>query len=333
LAATSATVPGIGPRQLPWKDEPMNALTRTGLTLAAVGVGGIGYASLVERNAFVVRRRSVPVLARGRRPLRVLHISDLHLIPGQRRKAAWVSALAGLRPDLVINTGDNLAHPEAVPVALEAFGPLFDVPGVFVLGSNDYVAPTFKNPLFYLMPQLSRRRPAPSAHLPTDDLVKGMLDGGWADLTNARAHLEVGGEPVELVGVDDPHLDRDRYDLVQGPADPGALLTIGVTHAPYQRVLDAMTADGAGLVVAGHTHGGQLCVPGYGALVTNCDLDLGRVKGVSRWWPGAGGELSSEPPNDAAWLEVSAGLGTSPYAPLRFSCRPEATLLTLEPVG
>jgi len=101
-------------------------------------------------------------------------------------------------------------------------------------------------------------------------------------------------------------------------------------------VLDAMVADGASVVLAGHTHGGQLALPVWGALVTNCDLDTRRAKGVSRWWPGAGrtghgggAAPSSQAPQDAAWLHVSAGLGTSPYAPVRFACRPEATLLTL----
>ena len=128
-----------------------------------------------------------------------------------------------------------------------------------------------------------------------------------------------------------------------------------MTHAPYQRVLDPMVADGARLVLAGHTHGGPLAVPGYGALVTNCDLPTDRAKGLSRWWPGAGApyagrsqwhqkldrwgevhlrggdESQWDAPADAAWLHVSAGLGTSPYAPVRFACRPEATLLTLVP--
>ncbi|WP_411285395.1 metallophosphoesterase [Lapillicoccus sp.] len=310
----------------------MHALTRTGLAVAAAGLGGLGYASLIERNAFVLRRRSVPVLPRGHRPLRVLHLSDLHLVPAQRRKSAWVRSLAGLRPDLVINTGDNLAHSEAVAVTIETFAPLFDVPGVFVLGSNDYFAPRLKNPARYLT-ERSRKGTGESARLPTEDLVQGLREGGWVDLTNTRAHVAVAGAEIEFVGVDDPHLNYDRYALVAGASDPAALLTIGVTHAPYQRILDAMTSDGASLVVAGHTHGGQLCLPGYGALVTNCDLDPGRVKGVSRWWPGAGADLSAPVPSDAAWLEVSAGLGTSPYAPVRFACRPEATLLTLEPVA
>jgi len=286
----------------------------------------------VERNAYALRRVTVPVLPAGHRPLRVVHVSDLHLMPGQRRKAAWVAALADLRPDLVVNTGDNISHPDAIPLALEAFSAFEGVPGVFVMGSNDYFVPQPKNPFLYLLPP---RPPAPSRspRLPTEDLVKGMLDLGWTDLTNTRATLAVAGSPVEFVGVDDPHLKYDRYGLVEGPFSPEAELRVGVTHAPYQRILDAMTRDGAELVVAGHTHGGQLCLPLYGALVTNCDLDRGRAKGLSRWWPGAGRSLGSPPPPDAAWLEVSAGLGTSPYAPVRFACRPEATLLTLVPAA
>jgi uncharacterized protein len=86
-------------------------------------------------------------------------------------------------------------------------------------------------------------------------------------------------------------------------------------------VLDAIASDGHDLIMAGHTHGGQVCVPYYGALVTNCDLDRARAKGLSRY----------EAAGHESWLHVSAGLGTSPYAPIRFACPPEATLLTLIP--
>jgi predicted MPP superfamily phosphohydrolase len=87
-------------------------------------------------------------------------------------------------------------------------------------------------------------------------------------------------------------------------------------------VLDRFAADGYQLVMAGHTHGGQLCLPFYGAIVTNCDLDRSRAKGASQW----GAHMQ---------LHVSAGIGTSPYYPIRFFCRPEATLLTLvaAPIG
>lgn len=310
----------------------MHPVARAVTGLGAAGALGVGYASLVERNAFVLRRFRVPVLPPGHRTVRVVHLSDLHLMPGQRRKAAWVADLARLRPDLVVNTGDNISHPESIPVALEAFQAFQGVPGVFVLGSNDYFAPKPKNPLLYLMPKAPNVA-SKTRRLPTEDLVKGMLDLGWTDLTNTRATLHVAGSPFEFLGVDDPHLSYDRYRLVQGPADPAAAVTVGVTHAPYQRILDAMSRDGARLLIAGHTHGGQLCLPGRGALVTNCDLDTGRAKGLSRWWPGAGRAIGAATPPDAAWLEVSAGLGTSPYAPVRFACRPEATLLTLVPVA
>jgi len=302
----------------------------TAAALTAVGAGGLAYASVIERNAFTVRRFSVPVLRHGAAPLRVLHLSDLHLVPRQTRKIQWLRSLAALEPDLIVNTGDNLADVMGVPAVLRALEPLLAVPGVFVMGSNDYFAPSLKNPARYLT-STRHARPSESVPLPTSDMVNAFMRAGWTDLNNARAAISVRGQMLELVGVDDAHLSYDRYADVAGPSDPEAALTVGVTHAPYQRVLDAMTSDGAGLVIAGHTHGGQLCLPLYGTMVTNCDLDRLRAKGVSRWWPGAGSTPSSQAPADAAWLEVSAGLGTSPYAPVRFACRPEVTLLTLTP--
>ncbi|MEI2766453.1 MAG: metallophosphoesterase [Dermatophilaceae bacterium] len=308
----------------------MHPLLRATALATTAGAVGVGYAGLVERNLFTLRRASVPVLPPGIRPLRVLQITDLHLMPGQRRKLAWVRSLATLQPDLVVNTGDNIAHADSIEVLLRSLDPLLELPGVFVLGSNDYFAPKLKNPARYLMADY-RRGVGHAPRLPTSRLVEGFRGAGWADLTNARVRMPVGDVALELVGVDDPHFDYDRYARVAAPADPSAALTVGVVHAPYRRVLDAMTADGAGLVIAGHTHGGQLCLPGVGALVTNCDLDRARAKGLSRWWPGAGASPAQSAPQDAAYLHVSAGLGTSPKAPVRFACRPEATLLTLDP--
>ena len=306
-----------------------SAATTAG-ALVATGVAGVAYAGLVERNLFTLRRAAAPVLPPGSSPVRVLQVSDLHLLPRQQRKIEWVRSLADLRPDFVVNSGDNLAHIEAVPALLRAMEPLMDYPGAFVLGSNDYWAPVFRNPALYLTPEYARP-PKVRPDLPVDDLVAGLVGGGWSDLNNARSVVSMAGLPVELVGVNDPHTDLDRYADVAGAASSSVALTIGLVHAPYQRVLDAMTADGAGLVIAGHTHGGQLAVPLYGALVTNCDLDRRRAKGLSRWWPGAEGSPSSAAPEGAAYLHVSAGLGTSPFAPVRFACRPEATLLTLLP--
>ncbi|AYY11798.1 metallophosphoesterase [Actinobacteria bacterium YIM 96077] len=299
------------------------AATRTTLTLAGLaglGLAGFAYAAGYEVRSYRLRRFDVPVLAPGSQPLRVLHISDLHLTPGQERKISWVRGLAALEPDLVVTTGDNLAHPDAVPGVLQAYEPFLDTPGAFVFGSNDYYSPRPKNPASYLLP-VGGRAVADKPDLPWTELRDHLRAAGWLDLTNSRGRLTIDGRDLLLAGVDDPHLGRDRYGHVTAPVRGHADLTIGVTHAPYLRVLDAMAADGYQLLLAGHTHGGQLCVPGYGALVTNCDLEPARVKGVSRH-PAHGGP-------DAAWMHVSAGLGTSPYAPFRFACPPEATLLTL----
>ncbi len=303
----------------------MRLLTATA-SLTAAATAGLGYAAL-EARSFTLRRVTVPVLPAGSPALRVLHVSDQHLVPRQRGKAAWLRGLARLSPDLVVSTGDNLAAVDAVPAVLDAYGALLDRPGVFVLGSNDYWGPRPKNPARYFLPKGGSRRIV-GVRLPTDQLVGGFTRAGWLDLTNRRGELEVSGVRLAFVGVDDPHLLRDRYPA--GAATPGAV-TVGVTHAPYRRVLDAMTREGAGLLLAGHTHGGQLRLPGLGALVTNCDLPRRQARGLSSWQvpDGAGPDGDGPALGGTAALHVSAGLGTSPYTPVRFACRPEATLLTL----
>ncbi|WP_343599559.1 metallophosphoesterase [Mycobacterium sp.] len=291
----------------------LSAWKTAGAVTAGAAVAGVGYASIVERNAFVVRELTLPVLTPGSSPLKVLHISDIHMRPNQRLKQSWLRELAGWEPDLVVDTGDNLAHPRAVPSVVQALGDLLSVPGVFVFGSNDYFGPRPKNPLNYL------KNPGHRVHgqpLPWQDLRAAFTERGWLDLTHTRREFEVAGLHIAAAGVDDPHIHRDRYETIAGPAGPAANLRLGLTHSPEPLVLDRFAADGYQLVMAGHTHGGQLCVPFYGALVTNSGLDRSRVKGPSRW----GATMR---------LHVSAGIGTSPYAPLRFCCRPEATLLTL----
>ncbi len=291
------------------------AVLATGSVVAG-GVAAAAWSTLVEPSLFALRRVELPLLEPGAWPIRVLHLSDLHIVPGQRRKAAWVASLADLRPDLVVNTGDTLSHVKAVPAALAAFGELLDVPGAFVFGNNDFNAPVLKSPHRYFLPAAQSPRRGDS--LPWRDLRAAQAERGWSDLTNSKTVLTVRGQRIALAGVDDPYTRRDRYDLIAGPADRTAVVRIGVAHAPEPRVLDGFASDGYDLVLAGHTHGGQVRLPGVGALVTNCGIDRSRARGVSRW-------------GSHTVLNVSAGLGTSPYMPMRFCCRPEATLITLRP--
>ncbi|MBQ0903459.1 metallophosphoesterase [Micromonospora sp. U21] len=283
---------------------------------AAIGAATLAYASLVERNMFTLRRYDVPMLPADAEPLRVLHLSDLHMMPDQARKQHWVASLAALDPDLVVVTGDNMAHPGAVPGVLRALQPLLDYPGAFVFGSNDYTGPVWKNPFTYFLPD---REYTEGVDLPYEELRQVFTGAGWMDLNNARTMLKAGGRQIDLVGVDDPHIERDDYGAVDGAVSSSADLSIALAHSPEPRVLDQMAADGFGLLLAGHTHGGQVRVPGVGALVTNCGLPRSMARGLHRW------------PGSDSWLHVSAGLGTHPTAPVRFACPPEATILTLIP--
>ncbi|KAA1380717.1 metallophosphoesterase [Aeromicrobium fastidiosum] len=286
----------------------------------AAAAAGLAW-SVAETRAFTLRRVTVPVLAPGSDPLRVLHLSDTHMTPGQHRKQRWLQSLAELQPDLVVNTGDNLAHLDAVPSVLSAYGDLLDVPGVFVFGSNDYFSPERKNPVRYLTGGTGVSSAGTfqrTADLPFEELRRALAGHGWVDLNNRQGELEVDGRRLSFDGVDDPHLEYDV--LVDRPADATADLAIGVAHAPYLRVLDHWNRLGYPLILAGHTHGGQLRVPLLGALVTNCDLDRARARGL---------HTHRTDGHDPSWMHVSAGLGTSPYAQVRFACRPEATLLTL----
>ncbi|MFI7055106.1 metallophosphoesterase [Streptosporangium canum] len=287
------------------------------LSLLGVGMAGLAYASVVERNAFRLRRFDVPVLEPGQRPVRILHLSDLHLTPGRRMLINWVRSLGDLKPDLVVNTGDTIAHPDAVGPLLHALEPLLSRPGLFVYGSNDLYAPRPKNPTRYLWRTSKGDHGQTIPSLPWEELGAGMAVEGWLDMNNTTARIKVGDLDVAVGGIHDSHINLDRYDLIASPAPAEADLRLGVMHSPEPRNMTRFASDGYQLLLAGHTHGGQLCIPFYGALVTNCGIDRARVKGLSR--------------HDSAYLHVSAGLGTSPYAPARFACFPEASLLTLVP--
>ena len=294
----------------------MGLLATTLAATGALGATTLGY-GLLEAQAFTTREYDLAILTPGLADLRVLHLSDLHLTPAQTRKISWLQSLEALEPDLVVVTGDMLSHQFAVPAVAEALGALLNRPGMFVLGSNDYYSPSRNNPLRYL--DRSRTVSNHTETLPTQDLVDTLCESGWIDLNNKQDVLTINGVRIHARGTDDPHIKLDDYSAVAGPFESDAF-ALGVTHAPYLRVLEQFNNDNTELLLAGHTHGGQVCIPFYGALVTNCDLPPGQAKGMS--------EFTSH--GRSMPMHVSAGVGTNPYTPIRFACRPEATLLTLK---
>lgn len=311
----------------------MSVSSRTALA-AIQAAGAVGLAAAVwgvgiERFLFTVRHHEREILPPGSPSLTVLHVSDAHMAPWQRRKQSWIAAVAeSVQPDLVINTGDNLGHRQGLEGLRTAFEPLRGVPGFAVHGSNDTIAPSARNPFKYFLGPSQPRSAGPDEQpraLDLDALDEYLTDLGSVILDNTAASVNVGGLRVDAVGVDDPHLGWDDLGAATsafaGLPRPGdAALRLGVAHAPYRRVLDAFTDAGADLLIAGHTHGGQVRIPfAKKALVSNCDIPLEKARGLSTWTHGG----------RTVPLNVSAGLGHSIYAPVRFACRPEASVLVL----
>jgi predicted MPP superfamily phosphohydrolase len=264
---------------------------------------------------YQLRQESLPLLPSGTGQIRILHFSDLHLTPSRTREIADIKSWAALKPDLVISTGDFLAHRDGVEVALNALNKLLDLPGLYVFGSNDYYGPRFKNPLSYLKSDDGERRLGEK--LPIEQFDSELKKRGWINLNNSRSSVKINGITIDARGTDDAHLELDDYKRVAG--SPSGDISIGVTHAPYKRVLDAMGQDGLDLIFAGHTHGGQVRLPWFGgsrSLTTNCDLPNWRSRGLT---------IEENQP----WLNVSAGMGYSPFAPFRIFCSSEVSLITL----
>jgi predicted MPP superfamily phosphohydrolase len=300
--------------------------------LVAVAVAGIAcaaYGVLIERQWYRLVRRRLDILpADAPAPITVLHLSDLHIVRGSERLRRFLTTLP--RVDVTAVTGDIVGEPEAVEEATELLRAVRGSTGsFFVLGSNDYYVPRPLNPLRYFLRDPRRRRVAARGR--AADLVRRLQADGWVYLGNTVTTALVNGMPFQLMGLDDPHIDRQDLRVAarrsaarsSGPGSQpsrrahGEPFGIGVVHSPDP--MPELAALGWDLVLYGHTHGGQVRMPIAGALITNSDLPRRLASGLVRLGD--------------AYAHVSQGLGTSKYAPFRLLCRPEATVLELRPAG
>ena len=307
-------------RTISWPHRIVSGAARlfTAGSITAVGAAAFG---LFHARQFGVRYETLQLLPTGSTPFRILHMGDMHLVRGDRAKIDFVKSLADLQPDFVINTGDNPGGRDAVDDVVEAVKPLLGIPGVFVPGSNDFYGPRPANPLRYLR--------APSDIDNIEELRQtidvGTIfqafteDGRWHRVGNRSLVLTVREDlTLHFAGTHDAHMQADAWPGFEDSFSE-AHVRIAVTHAPYRRVLDAAVTDGADLVFAGHTHGGQVALPHYGAIVTNCDLPTGLAAALFDWR--AGGNTGA--------VNVTAGIGTSPTMPVRTFCPPEAVIVDL----
>jgi predicted MPP superfamily phosphohydrolase len=261
--------------------------------LAAAGIAASAAEALTLRRR--VREITIPALPTALDGLTILHISDVHAGNGPgltllRRSARWA---AELQPDIVAVTGDLVARRRAAPGFAAACAELAAAArhaGVAVLGNHD----------------LAHGRDPFAQGWEAGDL------GGLTLLDGDAMELSVSGHRVCIAGGSARRMLRQPgYDPTVH-LDPSAELRVLLCHFPD--MLPRLAPGIAHLVLAGHLHGGQICLP----------------------WPGGRIGLAYPRSGPISWLEVSngtvmhisPGIGTT-FVPLRFLAQPEVTLLRL----
>lgn len=271
------------------------------------------YAWRIEPYRLVFRKRVIEI--RGLDPLAgaisVLHISDLHMRDGEQRKAAMLASLFDLHPDLVVITGDFVQTTGDVQFCGEALRGLKAKYGkIGVLGNHDHYRYGWRTVF-----RRTARRPAarPSAANSPQDIRVALEDAGVSILANSHVRLNVHGQDIWVIGVDDPynHL-ADLPEALKGV--PLGAVKLLLAHSPD--IIDQASKAEIELVLCGHTHGGQVLLPVVGALVTRTRKPLERPAGVIS--------------RNGTLTHISPGIGGGTLT-LRFCCPPEATLLELRP--
>lgn len=284
-------------------------MPRTWKYLAAAGLAVYPF---LEARRYGLERVVVPVRP-GIPPLDILHISDMHMGAHDESMATFVKGLpeeVGI-PDLVLATGDLIESNAGIDLAADALNSLeARMARAYVLGSHDYYQSRFRS---YAKYWSGRRQEIRAPRADSARFEMALQEKGWIALTNDETVVESPRGPIRLSGVDDPYLRRHRTDHIRTRGDEA--LAIGLVHTPD--VVSEWALNGFDLVLAGHTHGGQVRIPGFGAVVTNCSLPTGLSVGLNRV--------------GSTWLHVSPGLGTGRFQPIRFACPPRATLLSLHP--
>jgi predicted MPP superfamily phosphohydrolase len=285
-------------------------LRTTGWGLLA-GAAAAAYAAY-EPYRFRLETKRVPVRA-GTPAVTILHVSDTHLRTDTAHTRRFLEGLPealGEVPDLVVATGDFTNDDPSMVDAVALLNGLEARLGrFFVYGSHDY----FESGDFSFSKYFTRASSTGARRRDEGSMTEALEAAGWKSAVNRTEVLETEAGRIRIAGVDDPYLDWHRTGHIERDSEDD--LAIALVHAPD--VVSEWALNGYDLVVAGHTHGGQVRLPGVGALVTNCSLPAELAAGLTRIGD--------------TWLHVSPGLGNGPYTPIRFGCRPEATLLRLEP--
>lgn len=289
-------------RRFKWAEPPTRAVRfaeRGSMALAGVGLLCFAYGYFVEPywpEVTHVRIES-PKLKGAQRPVRVVHISDLHCDPGPRLEERLPDLIAAERPDLIVFTGDSINSPEGLPVLRR------------LLPRLAAVAPTY-----------AVRGNWDTAFWRREQLFEGT---GVVELKKEAARVDVAGTSVWVAGAPFASLAEPPDGVPGGIRNtlrdvPPEAFTLLLYHTP-DLILDAAATNRVDLYCAGHTHGGQVALPLYGALVTLSRFGKKYESGLHREGP--------------TWLYVTRGIGMEggPAPRVRFFARPEVTVIELAP--
>ncbi len=277
---------------------------RPGLTLAAIGALGAGTLgrALREAQSLVIDSVRVPLATESALGgLTVLHVSDLHAEGPHTWSVGALRQLEELEPDLVLVTGDVITQPPGLRPAARALARLRPRLGTFVtLGNHDHYHGTLWQRISGKIGRFSH----------PETVLAAFAAEGLNTLRNSSYRLETGSGPLQLVGTDDPYFGMADLDLAYAEVDPAEPVLL-LAHSPdAARLVGGRRCD---LMLAGHTHGGQILAPG--GLIRGMTNTLSRL-------PATYGLMILE----GVPTHVSAGVGTA-NLPIRFNCPPRATLL------
>ncbi len=262
----------------------VHALIRTTLRLSLLHGRGRRNALRLE---LTENRIALPRLPRPFHGFRVLHLSDLHLDVNDEMAGALIERIDGLDYDVCVITGDFRA---------KTFGPYEKA-----LAAMKRVRNALSNPVYAIL-----------GNHDSIEMVPGLEGMGIHVMLNESAVIERDGELIYLAGIDDPHYYKAHNLEKAADAIPEDAVSILLSHSPetYRHAAHA----GFDVFLCGHTHGGQICLPGGFPLMCNAKAPRAVCNGSWRY----GGMHGY----------TSRGSGAS-VVDVRYNCPPEVTIHTL----
>jgi predicted MPP superfamily phosphohydrolase len=290
-AAARSIVRSIRDRRSPPASPPRRIevwTRRVSLPLAAFGLACAAYGYFIEPVLLEVSRVQIGSarLPSGSLPIRIVHLSDIHSDPTSRLEPRIPEVVAAEKPGLIVFTGDAINDRRGLPHVRSCLARLAELAPAFGVRGN------------------------------WDALRWGGVDlfagTGVRELNGEAVKVDIGGTPVWVAGA--PPWREDLFDRALAAVPPGAF-TVFLYH--YPDALDVLSNRGVGLVCSGHTHGGQVALPGYGALVTLARTGKQYEAGLYR--------------KANTWMYVNRGIGMEGgFLPrVRFCARPEVTVIDM----